>query len=39
MQQLQEVVGNTLVQLGIGNDLLNKIQMAQHLRETMNKWD
>jgi hypothetical protein len=25
--------------IGMGNDFLNKTQKAQHLRETMNKWD
>jgi hypothetical protein len=25
--------------IGIGNDFLNRTQKAQHLRETMNKWD
>jgi hypothetical protein len=35
---LQKVVRNTLVQISIGN-ILNRIQKAQHLRETMNKWD
>jgi hypothetical protein len=35
LKQFQEVVGNTLEQINIGN----RIQKAQHLRETMNKWD
>jgi uncharacterized protein (DUF736 family) len=39
LKQLQEAVGNTLEQIGIGNDFLNRTQKAQHLRETMNKWD
>jgi hypothetical protein len=39
LKQLQEVVGNTLEQIGIGNDFLNRTQKAQHLRERMNKWD
>jgi hypothetical protein len=26
-------------QIGIGNYFLNRTQKAQHLRETMNKWD
>jgi hypothetical protein len=39
LKQLQETVGNTLEQISIGNDFLNKTQKAQHLRETMNKWD
>jgi hypothetical protein len=39
LKQLQEAVGNTLEQIGIGNNFLNRTQKAQHLRETMNKWD
>jgi hypothetical protein len=39
LEQLQEVVGNILEQIGIGNDFLNRTQKAQHLRQTMNKWD
>jgi hypothetical protein len=39
LKQLQEAVGNTLEQLGLGNDFLNRTLKAQHLRETMNKWD
>jgi hypothetical protein len=39
LKQLQEAVGNTLVQIGIQNDFLNRTSKAQHLRETMNKWD
>jgi hypothetical protein len=39
LKQLQEAVGNTLEQIGIGNDFLNRTQKAQHLKETMNKWD
>jgi hypothetical protein len=39
LKQLQETVGNVLEQIGIGNDFLNRTQKAQHLRETMNKWD
>jgi hypothetical protein len=39
LKQLQEAVGNTLEQIGIGNNFLSRIQKAQHLRETMNKWD
>jgi hypothetical protein len=37
MKQLQETVGNTLEQTGIGNDFLNRIQKTQHPREIMNK--
>jgi hypothetical protein len=39
LKQLQEAVGITLEQTDIGNDFLNRTQKAQHLRETMNKWD
>jgi hypothetical protein len=39
LKQLQEAVGNTLEQIGIGNNFLNTIQKSQHLRETMDKWD
>jgi hypothetical protein len=39
LKQLQEAVGNSLEQTGIGNDFLNRTQKAQHLREAMNKWD
>jgi hypothetical protein len=39
LKQLQEAVGNTLEQLSIGNNFLNRTQKTQHLRETMNKWD
>jgi hypothetical protein len=39
LKQLQEAVGDTLQQTGIGNDFLNRIQMVQHLKETVNKWD
>jgi hypothetical protein len=28
-----------LEQIGIENDFLNRTQKAQHLTETMNKWD
>jgi hypothetical protein len=37
LKQLQKAVGNTLEQIGIGNDFLNRTQKAQHLRERMNK--
>jgi hypothetical protein len=33
------VVGNTLEEIGLGNDFLNKTQRIQHLRETMSKWE
>jgi hypothetical protein len=39
LKQLQEAVGNTLEQRGIGNDFLNTTEKAQHQRERMNKWD
>jgi hypothetical protein len=39
LKQLQEAVGNTLEQKGIGKYFLSRTQKAQHLRETMNKWD
>jgi hypothetical protein len=37
LKQLQEVVGNTLEYIGIGNNFLSRTQKAQHLRERMNK--
>jgi hypothetical protein len=39
LKQLQEAVGNTLEQIGIGKDFLNRTQKAQHLRETIDKQD
>jgi hypothetical protein len=39
LKQLQEAIGNTLAHIGIGNNFLNRTPKAQHLRETMNKWD
>jgi hypothetical protein len=39
LKQLQEVVRNTLDQIDIESDFLKRTQKAQHLRETMNKWD
>jgi hypothetical protein len=39
LKQLQEAVGNTLELIGMGNNFLNRTLKAQHLRETMNKWD
>jgi hypothetical protein len=39
LKQLQEAVENTLEPTGIRNDFINRAQKAQHLRETMNKWD
>jgi hypothetical protein len=39
LKQLQEAVGNTLEQIGIRKNFLNRTQKAQHIRETMNKQD
>jgi hypothetical protein len=39
LKRLQEEVGNTLEQIGIGNDFLSRTQKVHHLRERMNKWD
>jgi hypothetical protein len=39
LKQLQEAVGITLEHIDIGNDFLSRTQKAQHLRETMNKWN
>jgi exo-beta-1,3-glucanase (GH17 family) len=36
---VQERAGNTLELIGIGNDLLNRTQMAQQLRERIDKWN
>jgi hypothetical protein len=33
LKQLQEVVGNALEQIGVGNNFLTRTQKAQHLRE------
>jgi hypothetical protein len=38
LKQLQEAVGNTLGQIGIGNNFLIRTQKAQHLRKRINKW-
>jgi hypothetical protein len=38
LKQLEEVVVNTLEQIGIGNDFL-RTEKAQHQRERMNKCD
>jgi hypothetical protein len=37
--KFHKAVGNTLEQIGIGNDFLDRAQKAQHLRKTMNKWN
>jgi hypothetical protein len=34
-----ETAGNILELIGTGNDFLNRIQMAQQLRERIDKWD
>jgi hypothetical protein len=39
LKLVQERSGNTLEAIGIGNDFLNRIQMAQQLRERINKWN
>jgi hypothetical protein len=36
---LQERAGNTLEQIGISKDFLNRTPSAQQLRERMNEWD
>jgi hypothetical protein len=36
---VQERAGNTLEVISIGNDFLSRIQMAQQLKERINKWD
>jgi hypothetical protein len=38
LKQVQERAGNTLELTGIGNDFLNRTQMAQQLRERIDKW-
>jgi hypothetical protein len=39
LKQLQEAVGNTLEQIGIRNNFLNRTPKPQDLKQTMNKWD
>jgi phenylalanyl-tRNA synthetase beta subunit len=39
LKKLQEVVGNTLEHIGIGNNFLNRMKKAQYLRERMNNQD
>jgi hypothetical protein len=34
-----EIVGNILEVIGIGKDFLNRTPTAQHLRESIDKWD
>jgi hypothetical protein len=36
---MQERAENTLLLIGIDKDFLNRTQMAQQLRERINKWD
>jgi hypothetical protein len=36
---VQEKAGNTLELISIGNDFLNGTQLAQQLREMIDKWD
>jgi hypothetical protein len=36
---VQGRAGNTLEATGIGNDFLKRTQMAQQLRETIDKWN
>jgi hypothetical protein len=39
LKLVQERAGSTLEAIGIANDFLNKTQMAQQLRERIDKWD
>jgi hypothetical protein len=39
MKLVQERAGNTLELIGIGNNFLNKTQMAQQLGEKIDRWD
>jgi hypothetical protein len=39
LKLVQEGTGNTLELIGIGKDFLNRIPVAQQLRERMGKWD
>jgi hypothetical protein len=39
LKQLKKAVGNTLEQVDIRNDFINRTPKALYLRETMNKWD
>jgi hypothetical protein len=36
---VQERAGNTLKLIGIGNEFLNRTQVAQQLKERIDKWD
>jgi hypothetical protein len=39
LKLVQERAGNTLEALGISKDFLSRTQLAQQLRERINKWD
>jgi hypothetical protein len=39
LKLIQERTGNTLEAIGIGKDFLSRIQVAQQLRERIDKWD
>jgi hypothetical protein len=39
LKLVQERAGNTLKLIGVGKDFLNRIQMAQQIRERIDKWD
>jgi hypothetical protein len=39
LKLVQERAGSILELIGIGNDFLNRTQMAQQLRERIDKWD
>jgi hypothetical protein len=39
LKLVQEIAGNTLEIIGIGKDFLNRTQMAQQLRERIDKWN
>jgi hypothetical protein len=39
LKLVQERVGNTLEAIGIGKDFLNRTEVAQLLRERIDKWD
>jgi hypothetical protein len=39
LKLLQDRAENTPELVGIGNDVLNRTQMAQQLREMIDKWD
>jgi hypothetical protein len=39
LKLVQERAGNTLEAIGMGKDFLSRTQVAQQLRESINKWD